>query len=56
MSYAHLIQYERYQIQHWLAAGYSCREIGHRLGRSPSTVCRKRGGGFNYEAQRFNEA
>lgn len=41
MSYAHLIQYERYQIQRWLAAGYSCREIGHRLGRSPSTVCRE---------------
>ena len=31
MSYAHLIQHERYQIQSWHAAGVYLREIANRL-------------------------
>ncbi len=41
MGYTHLIQYERYQIQRWLAVGCSIREIAHCLDRSPSSVSRE---------------
>ncbi len=41
MSYTHLIQHERYQIQSWHAAGIGLREIARRLQRHPSTICRE---------------
>ena len=41
MSYTHLIQHERYQIQSWHAAGVCMQEIASRLQRHPSTVSRE---------------
>lgn len=41
MSYSHLSQYERYQIQHLHRAGFSSRAIGEQIERSPSTICRE---------------
>lgn len=41
MSYTHLIQHERYQIQTWHAAGISLREIAERLQRDASTISRE---------------
>ncbi len=38
MSYAHLNQYERYQIQHLHHAGFSSREIAEQVERDPSTI------------------
>jgi IS30 family transposase len=35
MSYAHLSQYERYQIQHLHHAGCSSREIAEQVDGSP---------------------
>jgi IS30 family transposase len=41
MSYAHLSQDERYQIQHLRRGGFSVREIAKQIERSPSTVSRE---------------
>lgn len=42
MSYSHLTQHERYQIDHLDAAGLSLRAIGERLGRPAGTISRER--------------
>jgi len=41
MSYCHLTENERYVISHLKLAGYSLREIGHRLGRHHTTISRE---------------
>ena len=41
MRYAHLTQKERYQIQCGVQAGLSARQIGAKLGRHHSTICRE---------------
>jgi IS30 family transposase len=41
MSYAHLSQDERYQIQHLRRGGFSVRYIAKQIERSPSTVSRE---------------
>lgn len=41
MSYAHLSQAERYQIQHLHRGGFSSREIGEQIDRSSSTIRRE---------------
>lgn len=41
MSYNQLTEGERYQIQSYLKAGYTQKEIAEALGRSPSTICRE---------------
>ncbi len=41
MSYAHLSQDERYQIQHLHHENFSARAIGKRIARAPSTVRRE---------------
>lgn len=41
MSYAHLSQDERYQIQCYKRGGFSLRTIANELGRSPSTISRE---------------
>jgi IS30 family transposase len=42
MAYRQLTQDERYAMANMLHQGYSCREIGYVLSRSPSTICRER--------------
>jgi IS30 family transposase len=54
MSYTHLSQYERYQIQTLHDGALSQREIGEALDRSSSTLCRERArnaGQDGYEAK-----
>ena len=41
MSYTHLSQDERYQIQHLHRGGFSTREIGAELGRATTTIGRE---------------
>ena len=41
MSYMHLSQYERCQIQHLHHGGFSSRAIGEQIARSPSTIRRE---------------
>lgn len=41
MSYAHLSQYERYQIQHLHRGGFTRREIAEHIGRPACTVRRE---------------
>src|SRR5690625_1175755 len=41
MSYNQLTEGERYQIQSYLKAGYTQKEIADALGRSPSTISRE---------------
>lgn len=41
MSYNQLTEGERYQIQSYLKAGYTQKEIAKELDRSPSTICRE---------------
>jgi IS30 family transposase len=41
MSYAHLSQHERYQIQHLHRGGFSSNEIAEQIERSASTVSRE---------------
>lgn len=41
MSYNQLTEGERYQIQSYLKAGYTQKEIAEALGRNPSTICRE---------------
>ena len=41
MSYTHLSQYERYQIQHLHRGGFSSRAIGEQIERSASTISRE---------------
>lgn len=41
MSYTHLSQYERYQIQLLHRGGFSSRGIGEQIERSPSTISRE---------------
>jgi IS30 family transposase len=43
MSYTHLSQDERYQIQHLYEGGFSAREIGATLGRAATTISRELG-------------
>lgn len=55
MSYTHLGQYERYQIQHLHRGGFSARAIGKQLDRSSSTIVRelqRNVDGLPYEARR----
>lgn len=54
MSYTHLSQDERYQIQTLRDGGFSLREIGVQLARSPSTISRERtrnAGSESYKAK-----
>lgn len=41
MTYPHLSQKERYQIQALLDGRFSRREIAEQLGRNPSTIARE---------------
>lgn len=41
MPYTHLTERERYVISHLHVSGISLREIGHRLGRSHTTISRE---------------
>lgn len=41
MSYAHLSQYERYQIEHLCKGGFSIRAIAEQIDRDASTVSRE---------------
>lgn len=41
MSYTHLSQDERYQIQHFHGGGFSAREIGAELKRAATTISRE---------------
>jgi len=41
MPYHHLSEEDRYVISHLRMAGYSHREIGRRIGRSHTTICRE---------------
>lgn len=41
MSYNHIIEKERYVISHLRLAGFSCREIGRRLGRHHTSISRE---------------
>ena len=41
MSYTHLSQYERYQIQPLHRGGFSSRAVGEQIERSPSTIRRE---------------
>jgi transposase, IS30 family len=41
MSYRHLTEQERYVISHLTVAGFSLREIGRRINRSHTTICRE---------------
>jgi IS30 family transposase len=41
MSYTHLSQDERYQIQHLCGGGFSAREIGAQLERAATTISRE---------------
>ena len=41
MSYAHLSQDERYQIQHLHGCGFSAREIAVELKRAATTISRE---------------
>ena len=54
MSYTHLSQYERYQIQLLHRGGFSSRAIGEQIARSPSTIRRelwRNAQGAPYEAR-----
>lgn len=54
MSYTHLSQYERYQIQHLHRGGFSSGAIGEQIERSPSTIRRelqRNAQGAPYEAR-----
>ncbi|MGH8335922.1 MAG: IS30 family transposase [Gammaproteobacteria bacterium] len=55
MSYTHLSQDERYQIQHLRAGGFSLREIGAELERAATTIGRELrrnpGDGGRYQAR-----
>ncbi|MGO4548686.1 helix-turn-helix domain-containing protein, partial [Paenibacillus sp. 2TAB23] len=41
MSYSHLNIIERGQLEALHRLGWSCRRIGHELGRHPSTIARE---------------
>lgn len=41
MPYTHLTEQNRYVISHLKLAGYSCREIARRIGRSHTTISRE---------------
>lgn len=41
MNYKQLTEVERYQIESYLKAGYSQKQIAEELGKSPSAICRE---------------
>ena len=54
MSYAHLSQYERYQIQHLRKGGFSIRAVAAHIDRDASTISRelaRNSDGSGYEAR-----